>query len=126
MRLLLDTHVLLWSLCNSPQLSKDIRSAITARSNQVYVSSISILEIRIKQRVGKLNKIPDDLHGEILRVPFEILDFTGEHADAVLRLSYHHRDPFDWSLIAQAQCENMTLVTHDSHIQKYDVQILKV
>lgn len=126
MRLLLDTHVLLWYFCDHPRLPQEIKFQVMDRRNQVFVSAISLLEIRIKQRVGKLENIPGDLHSEIVRIPFEILAFTSEHADAVLTLAHHHRDPFDWCLIAQSQCENLTLVTHDNHIHKYDIPILKV
>ena len=124
MRLLLDTHTLLWCLKNDLTLSKEARLAIENRDNQVFVSTISIVEIRIKQNLGKLRNIPDNLENILYQVPFEILDFTIKQAFAVGDLPFVHRDPFDWMLMAQARIEGLTLVTRDRDIRQYNIPTL--
>jgi PIN domain nuclease of toxin-antitoxin system len=125
MNLLLDTHALLWSLINDPKLSQEAHAEIVDPDNRVFVSTISIAEIRIKESIGKLEDVPSDLYSLLLRVPFEILNFNLEHAIALGSLPHHHRDPFDWMLIVQAQVEDLILVTRDRKIEQYAVQTLK-
>ncbi len=124
MNLLLDTHVLLWSLKKDPNLTKEASQALVNPANRVLVSTVSIAEIRIKENIGKLEKVPPDLNALLLQVPYEILDFKLEHASALSSFVYHHRDPFDWMLIVQAKVEGLTLVTRDRNIKKYDIPIL--
>lgn len=95
MNLLLDTHALLWCLKNDPKLSYEARTAIVNPDNQVFVSTVSVAEIRIKESLGKLESVPSDLYSLLQQVPFEILDFNLEHAIALGNLPHHHRDPFD-------------------------------
>lgn len=124
MNFLLDTHVLLWWLENNPTLSQNTREIIRNPENQGYISAASIWEIQIKQLVGKIT-IPEDFFERLLGEPFKTLDITVMHANALANLQPYHRDPFDWMLIIQAQVEDLTLVTRDRDIQKYDVQTLK-
>ncbi|MBW1720431.1 MAG: type II toxin-antitoxin system VapC family toxin [Deltaproteobacteria bacterium] len=124
MNLLLDTHVLLWWLDDNPLLSSKAKKAISDWNNIVFVSAVVIWEIRIKQALGKLI-IPSNFRKVLSRQPFEMLDITVDHADAIKDLPFHHRDPFDRLLIAQAKVERLTLVTHDLHLKKYKVPILK-
>jgi PIN domain nuclease of toxin-antitoxin system len=113
-RLLLDTHVLLWWLDDDPRMSVRSRTLIGRGDNAVVVSIVSIWEIAIKAGLGRL-EVPTDLRGylqgQIARNQFELLPVLLEHAVAVRDLPLHHRDPFDRMLIAQSQIERLALVT---------------
>ena len=123
MNLLLDTHVVIWALSNDPTLTGKARSAIIDGRNAVFVSAATAWEIAIKRSVGKL-EAPYDFEEELLRHRFTPLDITVAHALAVEHLPVHHQDPFDRVIVAQAQLENLTLVTRDKQMRKYDVKIL--
>lgn len=122
MRLLLDTNVLIWWLVESPRLSKETREAITGELG-VMVSAVSAFEIAAKVAVGKLHA-PGDLAVQITEQTMIELPVTVRHGLAVGQLPMHHRDPFDRLLIAQAQCEGLTIVTSDRVFAAYDVPIL--
>ncbi|HEY7145534.1 MAG TPA: type II toxin-antitoxin system VapC family toxin [Streptosporangiaceae bacterium] len=124
MSLLLDTHVVLWWLTDDPALPAEIKARLD-HDPDVYVSSVTIWEIAIKQAIGKLTG-PDDLPGLIAGSGFAELPISSGHAIAAGRLPPIHRDPFDRMLVAQAQCEDLTLVTADSRCQKYEVGLLRV
>lgn len=123
MKLLLDTHVVLWWLADDPALKSDARSAISETSNLVYVSAVSLWEIVIKQGLGKL-RIPADWADVLMREPFRQLSINCRHALTVAKLPAIHKDPFDRLLLAQCLDEELTLVTHDATLQRYDVPIL--
>ena len=123
MRLLLDTHVLLWWLGDDPTLSQQARAALADGRNPAYVSSVVIWEVSIKRAIGKL-KVPKRFRAVLDDQPFEPLDITPEHAHAVGDLPLHHRDPFDRMLVAQAKTEGLTLVTRDKHLAAYELAIL--
>lgn len=123
MNLLLDTHTLIWVLEDDPDLSAQARAAIIDGNNIVFVSAVSAWEISIKKALGKLDA-PDTLLEEIERLRFTPLDITLEHADRAGKLPPLHMDPFDRMLIAQAQSDQLMLVTRDSDIQQYQVQCL--
>jgi PIN domain nuclease of toxin-antitoxin system len=123
-RLLLDTHVVLWWLAGDPRVGADVKQLIDHEPD-VFVSSASIWEISIKHARGKLEG-PDDLTERVLGSGLGILDVTGRHGVAAGRLPPHHRDPFDRMLVAQAALEELTLVTADRQVQRYDVPLLKV
>lgn len=122
MSLLLDTHVVLWWLTDDPTLSDDIKARLDHEPH-VYVSAATIWEVAIKQAAGKLLE-PSGLAERIRDSGFTPLPIGFEHAIAAGRLPQIHRDPFDRMLIAQAQCEDLTLVTRHPHCQKYDVTVL--
>ena len=127
MRLLLDTHIFLWSLSDVDRLTTRVRQAIEDSTNSVFVSSASTWEIAIKWRAGRLELPlpPDDmLPTGIARSHFEVLPISVAHTLAAANLPMHHSDPFDRMLIAQAMIENATLVTVDQKIMHYTVQIL--
>ncbi len=125
MNLLLDTHTFLWAVDDNPNLSQEARAAIIDGNNLVFVSAATAWEISIKKAIGKLT-MPNGSYLEELKVHrFTLLDITTEHALAVENLPQHHKDPFDRLLIAQAQIEKFTLVTRDSRIKQYAVQIIK-
>ena len=122
-RLLLDTHALLWVLEDDDALSEPARSAIVDPRNDVFVSSVSVWEISIKRSLGKL-KAPEDVLSTIDASGLRELPVTFVHADHAGGLPLHHRDPFDRMLVAQAQVEGLTIVTHDSVIATYGVRTL--
>jgi PIN domain nuclease of toxin-antitoxin system len=120
--LLLDTHVVLWWLTDDPTLSDDIKTRLD-HDPDVYVSAATVWEVTIKQAAGKLTA-PADLPERIRGSGFAELAVRSEHAIAAGRLPLIHRDPFDRMLVAQAQCEDLTLVTRDPRCQKYEVPVL--
>ena len=124
MSLLLDTHVVLWWLADTTDLSDDLKSRLDHEPD-VYVSSATVWEVAIKHALGKLPE-PADLPERVRDSGFRPLPITSAHAIVAGRLPQIHRDPFDRMLVAQAQCEGLTLVTTDLNCQKYDVSILAV
>ena len=123
MNLLLDTHTLIWALEDNPGLSAAARVAIVDGDNSVFVSAVSVWEISIKKALGKLHA-PDTLLEEIEQLRFTPLDITLAHADRAGKLPPIHMDPFDRMLVAQAQADQLTLVTRDADMQKYQVHCL--
>ena len=124
MRLLLDTHALLWWLADDPALSETARTAIARPENEVLVSAASAWEISIKASLGKLS-VPGDLEQAIAAEAFRPLPFTVRHALVAGSLPRHHDDPFDRALVAQAQVEQCILVTRDARIRRYALTVLE-
>jgi PIN domain nuclease of toxin-antitoxin system len=124
MSLLLDTHVVLWWLADDPELPEEIKDRLDHEPD-VRVSAATIWEIAIKQALGKISA-PADLPDRVGNSGFRELPIDFTHAVAAGRLPLIHRDPFDRMLVAQARCEDLTLVTRDSYCQQYDVAILRV
>lgn len=123
MRLLLDTHTLLWWLEWPRRLAREAYAAIEEPDNEIFVSAVSVWEISIKSAAAKLRPRPD-LTDELTRVGFAPMPVTWEHAAAVAVLPLRHRDPFDRLLIAQAQLEGLTVLTRDPIFEEYGVQVL--
>jgi PIN domain nuclease of toxin-antitoxin system len=123
MRLVLDTHTLLWWLEGSPEITKSVGDALRSADNVKFVSVVSIWEIRLKWALGKL-KLPRNFRTILDQQPVEQLPVLSDHAHAFGELPLHHRDPFDRMLVAQARVENLTLVTRDPRIREYDVAII--
>jgi len=123
MRVLLDTHFLLWWLADDPALGNQGREVISTPENLIFFSAASVWEIRIKQGIGKLD-VPDDFADVLAAQPFEPLSVTVGHAHALRDLPTLHRDPFDRLLIAQARLERLTILTRDRVIGQYDVPTL--
>lgn len=126
MRLLLDTHILLWWLEDSPALPPRARALIADRGNETFVSPMALWEIAIKSLLGKLKADVDEVLAAALQSGLEPLDFSVTHAAAVARLPTLHRDPFDRGLIAQAQVEPAFLLTHDEGLAAYGEHVLLV
>ena len=118
----LDTHALLWWL-GGEQLSAEATAAIIDPENEVLVSVVSGWEIAIKSSRGKLT-IDGDLTDDIFTNGFDILPIRWSHARHVAALPNYHRDPFDRMLIAQCQSEGFTLISRDSHMSAYDIELL--
>ena len=122
MRLLLDTHVVLWQLSGERELSQSAVAAIAAADDLLF-SVVSFAEIGIKAAVGKL-VVPPDLQAKITDAGVRSLALAAAHGLAVAQLPTHHRDPFDRLLIAQAMTEGLTLVTADPNFAAYDLPIV--
>jgi PIN domain nuclease of toxin-antitoxin system len=123
-RLLLDTHTFLWWLDGDRRLSRTARRAIAEEANTVLVSAASAWEITTKVRIGKLPGAVDvaaDIPGCLARQGFEGLEITILHAQRAGRLPGVHRDPFDRMLAAQAQIEDLTIITDDRVFDDYGV-----
>ena len=118
MRLLLDTHLFLWSVTDSPRLSAEARSSILA-ADEVYVSAVSIWEVAIKAGLGKIQGDVRQLAEAIGGSGFVELPVTALHAATVAGLPPHHRDPFDRLLVAQATTEPLILLTADAALLEY-------
>lgn len=127
MNLLLDTHALIWFLEDDPQLSLHARSAISDASNRCHVSDATVWEMAIKQSLGKLTS-PKPLEmlfpSGIQQLGFHILPIRHAHLHQIVRLPFHHRDPFDRLLIAQCKVEGMTMITRDPHFHDYGIPVL--
>jgi PIN domain nuclease of toxin-antitoxin system len=123
MRLLLDTHVVLWWLEEPERLSEAAHQAMGDPENRVFVSAASAWEIAIKPSLGKLT-VNGDIEAALGRSGFEWLPIAENHAWATEALPQIHRDPFDRLLIAQAIVEEAILVTRDGNVPKYGVPTL--
>jgi PIN domain nuclease of toxin-antitoxin system len=118
MRLLIDTHVFIWSVTASRRLTIDTRALLSA-AEAVFVSSASIWEIAIKSRLGKIEGDADAFAAAIEASGFQELAVSARHAAAVARLAPHHADPFDRLLLAQAFTEPLRFVTADRALAVY-------
>lgn len=125
MRLLLDTHVLLWWLADDPKLPDSIKAAI-AGADEVLLSAATAWEIAIKRAAGRLTVPFDDFEAVATAEGFTLLPMTAAHAWAAGALPRHHGDPFDRILIAQAMLEGLVLVSIDGMMQRYGVALLAV
>ena len=119
MRLLLDTHVLLWWLADDRKLGKTAREIIANPTNDVHVSTASVWEAAIKVALGRLEIELDDLEEAIVRNGFRPLPIGFRHAVTAGRLPSVHRDPFDRMLVAQAGVEELRIVSHDRVFERY-------
>lgn len=126
MKLLLDTHVLLWWLGNNRRLTAKARRTIADPGAMIHVSAVSLWEAAIKRALGRLRFESAELLDAISTGGFQALPITARHALAAGDLPRHHEDPFDRMLVAQAQAEGLTLVTHDSALEAYSVPMLTV
>ena len=128
MRLLLDTHALIWLVDDAPQLRSNVRAAIVREAGEVFFSVVSLCEIALKASVGKLKLTPRARSlfegDELERRGLSFLPLAKAHALRVAELQLHHRDPFDRLLVAQALQEDLTIVTHDRKLAAYGAPIL--
>jgi PIN domain nuclease of toxin-antitoxin system len=119
MRGLLDTHVLLWWLADDRKLSPARRAIIAEPDNELFVSAITVAEVAIKSSLGKLEV--SGFYESLHKAGFRELPFTAAHAEALRELPWHHRDPFDRMLVAQAMTERLDLITAEERLQAYPV-----
>ncbi len=125
MRILLDTHVFLWMLDDSPKLSQDARGLMTAPGNVCFVSAVSFWEIAIKAALRRKDFRVDTaaLIEAADAAGLKHLSFVAAHAAHVAQLPRHHPDPFDRALVAQAMLEPLTLLTHDATLGRYGTAV---
>ena len=123
-RLLLDTNVVVWLLLGErSSVSEPARAAMEDESNQVSVSAVSVWEIAIKRSLGKL-AIEERWPRALQALGFDPMPMTSLHAEQVEHLPRHHRDPFDRMLIAQASLEGHALVSADSRLADYEIELV--
>lgn len=122
MRVLLDSHVVLWWLDDSPAIGPRCRDLIGS-ADEAFVSAVTPWELGIKRALGKLT-MPDGLVEQLESEGFDPLPITAAHAEQAPALPPHHRDPFDRMLVAQAQLETLVLVTADRAFADYEVERL--
>lgn len=123
MRVLLDSHVLVWLMVDDPRLGEQARGVIAATDSEVWASPASVWEIEIRAASGRL-RLPGDLLAEVRARDGRELPITYEHAVQAANLPLHHNDPFDRMLVAQAQLAQLALLTADQQLARYDVEIL--
>ena len=123
MRILIDTHILIWCLENNPTLPQKTREIIIDPDNIVFVSVASAWEILIKKAKGQLNA-PDDLKQKLDANQFIPLPITLQHVLTIESLPKIHHDPFDRIMIAQAKTDNLLFITRDPWLKKYGINIL--
>ena len=123
MKIIIDTHIFLWSLADPARITKNRIKELESPTNIIYVSSITIAELMIKASIGKLqiNFDPIELAEQS---GFELLDFSGRDALLLRNLPFHHRDPFDRMLISQSIATKYPLMTDDDNIKLYDCQVI--
>ena len=128
MNVLLDTHVALWAITDSPRLPESARALILSPRNQVWVSVVSLWEIAIKHSLGRgdMPVSAQEALDYFKASGFHVLPIEAEHATAVAGLPDLHQDPFDRLLVAQAQTEPMRLITHDPLVARYSDTIIEV
>ena len=128
MNLLLDTHVALWAITDSPKLSQKARDLIASPKTTVWVSAANVWEIAIKHSLGRgdMPVSSQDAMGYFQESGYRFLAVEAEHAIAVEELPAHHQDPFDRILVAQALVEPMRLMTHDPLVALYSDTIIKI
>jgi PIN domain nuclease of toxin-antitoxin system len=123
-RLLLDTNVVVWLLLGDRgSVPNRVVEAIQEEDNRVSVSAVSAWEIAIKRSLGRL-EIEDGWVQTLMSLDFEQMPVTAEHAAACEGLPWHHRDPFDRMLVAQAILERKTIVSTDKDLDAYEVEVL--
>jgi len=126
MQYLLDTHTLLWFLEDDPQLPEKVKKEIINIDNNCFISIVSLWEIAIKIKLGKLIiKFPFERFADYLSgSDIELLPISLDHLVQLLNIDLHHRDPFDRLIIAQGRAEQLTIITRDEHFSSYTDRIM--
>lgn len=127
MRLLLDTHAMIWSVLAPDNLSPVARESIADPDNDVFVSAVGVWELVIKASTPKPDfpaDAPERVRAACEEAGFVFFPVTVPHALAVQGLPWHHKDPFDRLLVAQARCERCLLVSNDRLLKLYPVELL--
>lgn len=126
MKLLLDTHILLWWLNDDDKLSEKARQLIENPDTDIYISHSSLWEIQIKVMTGKLNANLEIIIQQLTENNFKQLPSHVNHFLTLAKLPQHHQDPFDRMLISQALSEPLHLITHDKTVSLYSKSIILV
>lgn len=125
MKILLDTHALLWWLIDSDKLGERARELVADPANDILVSMVSFWEIAVKIRVGKLEADLDEIMATSSSEGFTVLEIAPSHYRTLMTLPVHHRDPFDHLLIAQAITEQAIFLSEDSYASAYPVKVIR-
>lgn len=126
MRILIDTHVLIWYLEGNQNLQLSKRQKIVDPGNEIFVSSVSLWEIAIKVSINrlKISRPLTDIFQQMSLQSFDILQIQPGHILQVAALPFHHRDPFDRMIIAQAHVEFLPIMTHDPIFANYGIKLI--
>ncbi len=124
MKFLLDTHALLWWLADDDQLGAAAREVVADPANDILVSVVSLWEIVVKVRIGKMQADIEEIMDAVQRDGFTVLDVGMAHLVTLAGLPMHHRDPFDHLLIAQAITEDATFMSEDRNVARYAVRVV--
>ena len=122
-RILLDTHALIWWFDGDEKLGLNAREQISNPDNDIYVSAATVWEMSIKQQMGKL-VAPEDIESKVEHAGFSSLPISLFHGQQAGRLPFHHKDPFDRMLIAQAQAEGLQILTKDEQFRDYGIRLI--
>ncbi len=123
-RYLLDTHALIWAVYQPEKLSEKVQAVIQDKASKIHVSAVTAFEIAQKYRLGKLSiaqSYAENFSGELVKDGFLQIDLTPDHARYAGIIPFEHRDPFDRMLIAQAQIEQMTLISNEKLFDQFGV-----
>jgi PIN domain nuclease of toxin-antitoxin system len=123
-RLLLDTHTVLWWFMDDPRLSRAAQTVLDNADNELFLSAVAGYEIAYKQRSGRIPQVPDGLPRRLHRAGIMVLPLTLAHALAAAALPGPHRDPWDRIMMAQALAEGLTVVTIDPQFTQYGIPVL--
>jgi PIN domain nuclease of toxin-antitoxin system len=127
MRVLVDTHTFLWALLENHRLSAKAKQILTSKEHELYFSLVSLWEIAVKMKIGKLNTVGSSvtyIRDEMAEYGMELLPIRYEHILQLERLPLHHSEPFDRLLIAQAIAESLPILTHDEKFPLYPVKLI--
>jgi len=127
MEILLDTQILLWAINGDKRLTKRNSTIFLDPANNLYFSIAGYWEIAIKVSIGKIQlskQWPQIIHRELQRNFIKLLPITMEHCNCLAELPFHHRDLFDRILVAQAQIEELALLSADNQLKKYAIKVL--
>ena len=123
MKLLLDTHAALWWLSEDERFGEATAVQLTAETNQILLSAVVVWEVAVKRSLGKL-ETPENFASTLLDAGLQPLPISLDHTAAVEQLPWHHRDPFDRMLVAQASIEGAAVVSHDEALRPYGVTLV--
>jgi PIN domain nuclease of toxin-antitoxin system len=127
MRVLVDTQTFLWALLKDHRLSATAKQVLTSKEHELYFSLVSLWEIAVKMKIGKLNTVGSSVtyvRDEMAEYGMELLPIRYEHILELERLPLHHSEPFDRLLIAQAVAESLPILTHDEKFPLYPVKLI--
>jgi PIN domain nuclease of toxin-antitoxin system len=123
LKLLLDTHAALWWLSEDERFGEATADQLTDETNQVLLSAVVVWEVAIKRSLGRL-ETPENFASTLLDAGVQPLPISLDHAAAAEQLPWHHRDPFDRMLVAQASIERAAVVSHDEALRPYGVTLV--
>ena len=128
MKLLLDTHIVIWAIMDDPRLTNTAKALIDDNAGECFFSAASVWEVAVKNSIPRrfLGIHAGDFTKESLQMGLRNMDVTTEHAEIIETLPHFHDDPFDRMLIAQAMAEDCILVTHDDKLPQYGAFVRKV